>query len=119
MARPRSALAQSRVSPFTRAAGVPERWNVPDLFLDLQNPFVPLIASCSVRNADGEIMDIDLRWRRIRGVPSTFGADLSAAVFGPSCGVGSHRTFARRVLDRHPDFPASSSASSCACWSSR
>jgi hypothetical protein len=83
-----SALAQSRVAPFTRAAGVPERWNLPDLFLDLQNPFVPLIASCTVRNTDGEVVDIDLHWRRIRGVSSTFGADLSAAVFGPSATWG-------------------------------
>jgi hypothetical protein len=58
-----SALAQSRIAPFNRAAGVPERWNLPDLFLDLQNPFVPLIASCLVRNPAGEVMAIDLRWR--------------------------------------------------------
>jgi hypothetical protein len=82
-----AALIQSRVSPFTRAAGVPQRWNVPDLFLDFQNPLVPLASSCTVRTG-GEVMDIDLRWRRVSGVASTFGADLSAAVFGPTAEWG-------------------------------
>jgi hypothetical protein len=82
-----AALIQSRVSPFTRAAGVPLRWNVPDLFLDFQNPLVPLASSCIVRTG-GEVMDITLRWRRVSGVSSTFGADLSAAVFGPTAEWG-------------------------------
>jgi hypothetical protein len=82
-----AALVQSRLSPFSRTAGLPERWSVPDLFLDFQNPFVPLAASCTVRAGD-ELMDIDLRWRKVSGVSPTFGSDLSAAVFGASATWG-------------------------------
>jgi hypothetical protein len=82
-----SALVKSRVSPFARAAGLPERWSVPDLFLDLQNPFVPLAESCSVRMG-GEVKDIKLQWRRVSGVPQTFGSDLTTAVFGQAATWG-------------------------------
>jgi hypothetical protein len=82
-----SALVQTRVSPFSAAAGVPERWSVPDLFLDFQNPFVPLAETCAVRSA-GEVRNIKLNWRRVSGVSSTFGTDLSSAVFGSAATWG-------------------------------
>ncbi|MEO8313757.1 MAG: S41 family peptidase [Pseudomonadota bacterium] len=82
-----AALVQSRMSPFSGTAGVPERWSVPDLFLDFQNPFVPLPESCLVRMG-GEVLDINLRWRKVSGVSPTFGADLSAAVFGATANFG-------------------------------
>lgn len=79
--QPLSALVRSRVLPFSATAGLPDRWAVHNLFLDQQNPFAQLPASCVVRNG-ADTTELPLRWRGISGVDDRFGEELTAEIFG-------------------------------------
>ncbi|MEO6080046.1 MAG: S41 family peptidase [Steroidobacteraceae bacterium] len=85
--QPLSALVQSRVLPFSVAAGPPDRWALHNLFLDQQNPFAQLPASCSVRTGE-QSAELPLQWRGISGVQDTFTEDLTETIFGRAAAWG-------------------------------
>lgn len=82
-----SALARQRLSPFLFTAGLPERWNIPFLFLDIGNPFAPLPTRCQVRTGD-QVAEVTLRWRSLPPFDRDLARDMLSAVGGPGASWG-------------------------------
>jgi hypothetical protein len=81
-----SELIQQRLSPFLFTTARPVRWSVPFLFLDMGNPFAPLLSICQVRTGE-RIAEIELKWRGIPPLPN-FEQSIVDAGSGPSAAWG-------------------------------